>query len=386
MDGDLNRLKELKDAAEFASTIEAIMASELTNDFWTVTLPSNLDSSSARNPELFAYTAAQNRLSAPVLFSHKKVSELLDPAIKTKKKSLERHHLFPRAWLERHEVKDLKRINQLANFALLEWPDNIEISDGPPTEYVPEIRSRFTPEDWQRMHEYHALPANWHEMPYDKFLIERRKLMAAIIRRGFESLSPVSPGGTGSSATQTATAPEETESWKAALASPNPVAQSSKHNEPNGDTSREEPARFELRRRYWSAFKDHLTARGSSLQCPTPSTDLQFRFPRLAAGVRPWAWMSLRHGSVEVGVTFKGDAGLRLWEKMREDAATLEQELGGDILWEDRPDAGWAYFELSNSSDPEDESLWAVQHAWLQEKLEAIYRLMFPRLAESVSN
>lgn len=42
-------------------------------------------SSPARNPELFAYMAAQNRLGAPVLFSHKKVSDLLDPSIKATK-------------------------------------------------------------------------------------------------------------------------------------------------------------------------------------------------------------------------------------------------------------------------------------------------------------
>src|SRR6185503_11439222 len=110
-----NRLKGVKDGDAFAATLEEMMASELTNDFWTVTLPANLDSSSARNPELFAYVAAQNRLGAPVLFSHKKVQDLLDPAIKTKKKALERHHLFPRAWLEREGVDDLKEINQLAN-------------------------------------------------------------------------------------------------------------------------------------------------------------------------------------------------------------------------------------------------------------------------------
>jgi hypothetical protein len=188
MDGDLNRLKEVKDANGFIAALEGIMANELTNDFWTVTLPANLDSSSARNPELFAYTAAQNRLSAPVLFSHKNVSDLLDPSIKTKKKALERHHLFPRAWLEREGIEDLKRINQVANFALLEWPDNIDISDAPPSEYVPHIQSRFSDVDWSRMYEYHALPAGWQGMPYDDFLVQRRQLMAAITRRGFESL------------------------------------------------------------------------------------------------------------------------------------------------------------------------------------------------------
>lgn len=188
MDGDLNRLKEAKDGASFIVMLEDMMATGLTNDFWQVTLPANLDSSSARNPELFAFIAAQNRLGSPVLFSHKKVQDLLDPAIKTKKKALERHHLFPRAWLEGQGIEDLKKVNQLANFALLEWPENLDISDTAPAEYVPKIQRRFSPDEWGRMHELHALPQNWHLMAYEDFLQERRKLMAAVIRRGFEAL------------------------------------------------------------------------------------------------------------------------------------------------------------------------------------------------------
>ncbi|MCS6926058.1 MAG: DUF262 domain-containing protein [Candidatus Binatia bacterium] len=188
MDGDLNRLKGAKDADGFIATLEDLMAAELTNDFWSVTLPANLDSSSVRNPGLFAYIAAQNRLGAPVLFSHKKIQDLLDPTIKGKKKALERHHLFPRAWLERQGVEDLRQINQIANLALLEWPDNIEINDVPPAQYVPTLRARFAPEEWARMHELHALPPNWEQMPYEVFLHERRRLMAAVIRRGYETL------------------------------------------------------------------------------------------------------------------------------------------------------------------------------------------------------
>ena len=188
MDRDLNRLKGAADGESFEAILEEMMASELTNDFWTVTLPANLESSSARNPELFAFVAAQNRLGAPVLFSHKKIHHLLDPTIKTKKKALERHHLFPRAWLEDQGVEDLKKINQLANLTLLEWPENIGISESPPAKYVPEIQSRFSSEDWAQMHEHHAMPDNWHLMPYETFLRERRKLMAGIVRRGFEAL------------------------------------------------------------------------------------------------------------------------------------------------------------------------------------------------------
>ncbi len=188
MDADLNRVRGISEASAFVSVLEELMGSALTSDFWTITLPAALESSSARNPELFAYVAAQNRLSAPVLFSHKKVSDLIDPALKTKKKPLERHHLFPRAWQEAQGETDLKVINQLANYALLEWPENIDISDDPPSVYVPKIRARFKPDEWQRMHELHALPDQWETLAYADFLVARRRLMAGIIRRGFEGL------------------------------------------------------------------------------------------------------------------------------------------------------------------------------------------------------
>lgn len=188
MDSDLGKVKEVKDAAGFEALLDHIISIELTNDFWAITLPANLDSSSARNPELFAFVAAQNRLTAPVLFSHKKVGDLIDPTIKTKKKALERHHLFPRKHLERMGVDDLKQINQMANLTLIEWPENIDISDVDPNTYVPAIRQRFDDAAWGTMHELHALPTSWEGMSYDTFLQERRKLMAQIIRRGFETL------------------------------------------------------------------------------------------------------------------------------------------------------------------------------------------------------
>lgn len=190
MDQDLNRIKDKNDADSYIQTINEMMMSQLTNDYWAITLPNNLNNSSARSPELFAYTAAQNKLNAPVLFSMKRVPELLDPALKTKRKALERHHLFPRAWLERQKITDMKLINQIANFTLLEWPDNNEISDIPPYEYLPPIKERFSQDRdlWLQMMDTHALPHDWEHMDYDTFLTERRKLMAGIIRRGFESL------------------------------------------------------------------------------------------------------------------------------------------------------------------------------------------------------
>jgi hypothetical protein len=188
MDGDLARLRGVREAEGFLKQLDDVIAAALTHDFWTITLPAALDSSSARNPELFAYVAAQNRLGAPVLFSHKRVSELLDPAVRAQRKPLERHHLFPRACLARQGIDDRRLVNQMANYALLEWPENVDIRDKPPADYVAAIQPRFSTEAWARMHALHALPEGWQALRYPDFLEQRRYLMADIIRRGFESL------------------------------------------------------------------------------------------------------------------------------------------------------------------------------------------------------
>jgi len=99
-----------------------------------------------------------------------------------------RHHLFPRAYLERNGVTERRAINQMANYALLEWPENLDISDDAPEAYVPKIASRFGENAWRTMQDHHALPEGWDTMPYEAFLDARRKLMADVIRRGYEQL------------------------------------------------------------------------------------------------------------------------------------------------------------------------------------------------------
>ena len=88
----------------------------------------------------------------------------------------------------RQNIMDLKQINQIANYALLEWPDNINISDAVPYDYLLGIQKRFDPQAWASMTALHALPHDWEHMEYQAFLAERRKLIAGIIRKGFEML------------------------------------------------------------------------------------------------------------------------------------------------------------------------------------------------------
>ena len=68
MESDLVKLRDIKDAKAFVHTLDGIIRNTLTDDFWNITLPNDLDTSAARSPSLFAYYASLNILGAPVLF------------------------------------------------------------------------------------------------------------------------------------------------------------------------------------------------------------------------------------------------------------------------------------------------------------------------------
>ena len=74
--------------------------------------------------------------------------------------------------------------------ALLEWPQNLSIKDDAPASYVPRIigEGAFTEQELQNFACWHALPQAWETMDYETFLLARRKLMAQVIRDGFEKI------------------------------------------------------------------------------------------------------------------------------------------------------------------------------------------------------
>ncbi|MGQ0669709.1 MAG: hypothetical protein ACT4PO_08580 [Actinomycetota bacterium] len=188
MEQNLGRIGEVTSAERFAEIPSRVMADTVTEDFWSITLPNDLATSAARSPSLFAYYAALNLLGARVLFSKLKVAELFDPAVRAKRAALERHHLFPRRYLKSIGFTRTRDINQIANFALLEWPDNADISDQAPSQYFRRYAHRLTDEDRY----WHALPEGWHDMDYQEFLEARRRLMARVVRDGFERLTSMS--------------------------------------------------------------------------------------------------------------------------------------------------------------------------------------------------
>lgn len=189
---ELNRLEGLPRTPEaFVEVMSAQVKTTLTTDWWEVTLPDELHTSNAYGPAYMAYIAALNILDADVLLSNLKVRDWFSPDRATVK-GLEKHHLFPRAYL-RSELKitTTRSINQVANQALVEWSDNVSISDKAPSEYWhEEVQARnIGAERLAHQMWWHALPEGWTDLKYNDFLEKRRRRIAQVTREGFKKLS-----------------------------------------------------------------------------------------------------------------------------------------------------------------------------------------------------
>lgn len=192
-EADLSMVRDLTDGPAFVAKLREICATTLTNDYWEITLPSQLATSAARSPSLFAYQASLIKLDAHALFSPLKLATMIDPAVNGSKASLEQHHLFPRGYLEDQGISDFKLINQIANFAPVEWPANIKIGKQAPETYVPVLDAAMSHSEREQAYKLHALPSSWWDMPYDEFLVERRKRMALVVRDAWKQLTGNAP-------------------------------------------------------------------------------------------------------------------------------------------------------------------------------------------------
>ena len=193
IEADLRRFDDATTADEFVGVIDSVIETQMTDDYWRVTLPDLLESSAARSPYLYGYYASLNLLDARALFSKMKINDLFDPGQKQVKSPVERHHLFPKAYLASIGITGIARTNQIGNYAFVEWADNIAISDANPADYFPEMFEKVAPADREEMSFWHALPPGWESMEYSEFLRARRTRLARVVEKGFKHL--LSGGG-----------------------------------------------------------------------------------------------------------------------------------------------------------------------------------------------
>lgn len=190
--------RDIKSITEkgFVNFFNEIEASALSDTFWNITLPQSLETSSTNSPAFNTFLAAQINLNCNSLFMHgTMVSDLLNI-------SGDVHHIFPKAYLRSNGVNTKIKYNQVANYIYLDTQVNKAIRDDAPNIYFGKVLDQCSTKnavignitDCDRLKknlEQNAVPETVVHMTvkeYDKFLEQRRYLMAKLIEKYYKSL------------------------------------------------------------------------------------------------------------------------------------------------------------------------------------------------------
>ena len=181
-------LRDVHTAGEFIAYIDRVIEMHFTDDYFSLTLPNEMNSAAAISPAWYGYVAAQIVLNTPMLFSNTPVSKYFILGSSGTKNAIDRHHIFPKNYLSGIGFTSDRDRNQIANFTYLDYASNIEISDKAPQDYVYHYRQKLGEDGYRKACEEHALPKNFEGMEYMEFLSQRRILMAKTVRKAYQRL------------------------------------------------------------------------------------------------------------------------------------------------------------------------------------------------------
>ncbi|MXY81963.1 MAG: DUF262 domain-containing protein [Gemmatimonadetes bacterium] len=179
-------------ASRYLDTIEQ---ADLSDAFWKVGLPQQMDTSVASSPYFNVFLASQVKGNDKGFLSRDlTVRDLLEGQWHI-------HHVFPRSYLQKHGFQR-GRYNQIANYVMMQSEINIAIGALPPEKYFSDLweqcRNGATHyggiTDVDQLQENlaaHCIPEGMDAASvedYDTFLQGRRELMAAKIRDYYKTL------------------------------------------------------------------------------------------------------------------------------------------------------------------------------------------------------
>lgn len=188
VESQLADLRNVHNAEEFLKFLDDQVKLRMNDTYFSVELVKNLITSSATSPIWCGYIASINILGTMMLFSNTPQSKYWLVGADGDKKSIDKHHIFPKHYLESIGIENDRDRNQLANFTYLDYNTNIDISDDAPESYVKRFKVRFGEEEYAKHLADNAIPLGFENMDYFEFLEARRKLMADIIKRAYQKL------------------------------------------------------------------------------------------------------------------------------------------------------------------------------------------------------
>jgi hypothetical protein len=136
---------------------------------------------------------------------------------------------------------------------------------------------------------------------------------------------------------------------------------------------------------FWTAFRDYLRANSKVVRSQKPAAQAWINHSvgvsqaGLAAVASSWD-SETGHPGLRAELVLSGGSAKARFQNLEMSKAQIAQEVGPDLICENRPSTQRCKIYFRRDGDIADKSKWSEYPEWLKTKLEALYRAFSPRL------
>jgi len=274
--------------------------------------------------------------------------------------NLQDHHIFPQAYLGRKEIRGRTRVNTVANRTLIGDLTNNKIKDRAPAEYV-DSKDIFPngPDNVVQPHfigskAIDAMRAARADLENaaasqaeEAFLRERERAIIEEIRSrcGVEELASDS------------------------------VFPEAEASDPKAGQADLGP----LQTAFWTGLNATLEAKGGMAKLPAPGPHNWYD---VAIGKRDYISLSIDSRDLEFAckLYLGGPNARATFVELKNDRAAIEQTIGEELEWDDRPDRKRCQVVQRRYADIYDQASWPELYSWAADRIDAFGACFKPRL------
>lgn len=156
--------------------------------------------------------------------------------------------------------------------------------------------------------------------------------------------------------------------------------------EPRDEGNDDTPARYELRKRFWSGLNDYVRERFPNVPEIEAKTSRSIRLRSDIPHVGFDIYFVPGNSYVDIDVCFWREPSFTVWEKIRAAPAEWNALIGGTWEFEGSADKKRGYISVWREiPNLRDEASWQEAYGWLAERLSALYGKVAPRLREEMN-
>jgi len=133
-----------------------------------------------------------------------------------------------------------------------------------------------------------------------------------------------------------------------------------------------------LQLEFWKQFREYILENSSVIRPQKPAPYNSMNFSIGTSKAFPSALLNTQRGVVSICLQInKGEDRLAIFNLLKQEQDAIESELGGSLVWEEKPEKKNSHIILRNPDlDPNKKNDWPKQHQWMLETLEK-FRAVF---------